>query len=411
MTAYSRLRLQSNPRDFMTLLGFCLFGSEGAGYRSKVEDWLRAKTGAARAIGTNQGRIGIYAAIKAAVEGDRNRVILSPYTLYEVVNMVVYAGGEPVFVDTQPDAPFVSAADVESLMDSRTAAVMITHYHLPVPETVEIAALARAKGIPLIEDAAVSFGAAIGGRPVGTIGDVGAFSFGLFKIINAFYGGAVIGNNEEYVERIAAVLDAFSTERRQRLFRRWGYGAALASMTHPVPFALFTYPLLRLSQANNFISRFTRADADPSIRDEIPEELLRQPTETQMELVWRGLQGVEEGRVIREERARRYHRELADVDGVVLPDIPDGTVGSWTEFPIVVRDRDALYEHFLRERRDVRYYYYRNCAELPIFEHCARPCPNAHDLMLNTLMLPLYPRYPDSEIGRNIEAIRRHFGA
>ncbi len=408
---YSRLRLQSHPRDFMTLLGFCALGLQRAGARKRVEEWLRESTGCARAIATNQGRVGLHAAVKAVVRGERNRVILSPYTLYEVVNMVVYAGGQPVFVDTQPDTPFITASKVESLMDSHTAAVMLTHYHLPAPETEQIAELARARDVVLIEDAAVSFGASLKGRPVGTIGDAGAFSFGLFKVINAFYGGALIGNNEDYLARIAAIMDAYPSESRARLLSRCIYGVTLESMTHPVPFTLFTYPLIRLSQTNNFIARFARADASPSIRDALPAELRRQPTETQMRLVWRGLQECEEARVIREERAKRYHRELSDLDEIVLPDIPDDAVGSWTEFPIVVRDRRSLYAHLLSERRDVRFYYYRNCAALKIFERFARPCPNAHELMLNTLMLPLYPRYPDSEITRNIEAIRRHFGA
>ena len=297
------------------------------------------------------------------------------------------------------------------MLDSRTAAVMLTHYHLPAPETVEIAELARARDVILIEDAAVSFGASLKGRPVGTIGDAGAFSFGLFKVINAFYGGALIGNNEDYLARIAAILDAYPSESRGRLLSRCAYGVTLESMTHPVPFTLITYPLIRLSQTNNFIARFARADANPSIADALPRELQRQPTETQMRLVWRGLQGCEEARAIREERARRYHRELSDLDAVVLPDIPDDAVGSWTEFPIVVRDRNSLYARLLGDHRDVRFYYYRNCADLKFFERFARPCPNARDLMLNTLMLPLYPRYPDSEITRNIEAIRRHFGA
>ncbi len=408
---YSRLRLQSNTRDFMTLLSFCLFGSKSGGNREKVEEWLREQSGCARAIATNQGRVGIYAAVKAAVRGDRNRIILSPYTLYEVVNMVVYAGGEPVFVDTDPDTPFVSAAKVEGLMDSRTAAVMVTHYHLPTPETVEIAELARARDVVLIEDAAVSFGASLKGRPVGSIGDLGAFSFGLFKVINAFYGGALVGNNEDYLDQIAAILDSYPTERRGRLLSRWAYGVALESMTHPLPFTLFTYPLIRFSQTNNFVSRFTRADANPTIGDAFPDALQRQPTDTQMRLVWLGLKGCEEARTLREERAKRYHRELSDLDAIVLPEIRDDIVGSWTEFPIVVRDRDSLYTHLLGERRDVRFFYYRNCADLKIFERFARPCPNARDLMLNTLMLPLYTRYPDSEITRNIEAIRRHFGA
>jgi perosamine synthetase len=409
MAVYSRLRLQSRPRDFISLLGFCLLGAGGSGARASVEDSLRGAAGCARAIATNQGRIGLYAAVKAAVSGDRNRVILSPYTLYEVVNMVVYAGGHPVFVDTQPDAPFVGTAQIERLMDQRTAAVMLTHYHLPVPESLEIAKLARERDVLLIEDAAVSFGASLDGHPVGTIGDVGAFSFGLFKIINAFYGGALIGNNEEYLARIAGVLDGYPRESRRRLLSRCIYGLALEALTHPLPFTLVTYPLVRLSETNNFIARFARADANPSIRQALPTELERQPTGAQMELVRRGLAGCEEARQIREERARRYHRELSDLDGIVLPEIPDDAVGSWTEFPIVVRDRRELYASLHRARRDVRFYYYRNCAALKIFEPFAQPCPNAQQLMLDTLMLPLYPRYPDAEIDRNIEAIRRHY--
>ena len=51
----------------MTLLGFCLLGLDGGGDRARVEAWLRDRTGCARAIATNQGRVGIYAAVRAAV--------------------------------------------------------------------------------------------------------------------------------------------------------------------------------------------------------------------------------------------------------------------------------------------------------------------------------------------------------
>ena len=288
---HSRFRLQTTPSDFRTLLAFCLFGIQEQGYRERVEERLRADTGSARALFTNQGRVGIYAAIKAAVSGNRTGVVMSPYTLYEVVNMVLYAGGRPVFVDTLPDTPAVGCDGIERLIDSQTAAVMLTHYHLPVPETPRIAELAAEKGIPLIEDAAVSFGARLDGRPIGTFGDAGAFSFGLFKVINAFYGGGLVGGETEFFERIRALLADFAPEDRKRLALRAAYGLALDLMTHPLPYSLVTLPLLRRAQASedSFLARFTRADARPEIAPAYPDALKKQPTEVQAELVWKGL--------------------------------------------------------------------------------------------------------------------------
>ncbi len=152
------------------------------------------------------------------------------------------------------------------------------------------------------------------------------------------------------------------------------------------------------------------ADASPEIGAAYPQELKKQPTEVQAELVWNGLEGAEDERVIRERRARRYLEALSDLDGIVLPEVPQNAVGSWTEFPIVVRDRDSLYRRLLDRGQDVRYSYDRNCADLRIFQRFYRDCPNARQLMFDTLMLPLYPRYPDSQIERNIAVIREHFG-
>lgn len=408
---YSRFRLQTKSSDFQRLLAYCLFGMPGSSYRPRVEERLRSDTDSANALLTSQGRVGIYAAVKAAVEGKRTGVVMSPYTLYEIVNMVLYAGGTPVFVDTLPDSPAVGCDEVERLIDERTAAVLLTHYHLPVPDTPKIAALARAKGVVLIEDAAVSLGGRLGGQPVGTFGDIGAFSFGLFKVINAFYGGGLIGKDSELFERVEAILAAFPVESRKRLAARAAYGLALDLLTHPLPYSLVTFPLLRHAQAspNSWLSRFTRADANPRIEAAYPDPLKKQPTAVQAELVWNGLARLEPERVIRERRALRYREALCDIDGIVLPETPANAIGAWTEFPIVVRDRDALYQSLLDRGQDVRYYYYRNCADLHIYQRYHRDCPNARRLMHETLMLPLYPRYPESQMDKNIETIREHF--
>lgn len=409
---HSRIRLNTSTAAYGRLLGHCLLGIEPKGDpTARLAESLSARSGAAHALVANQNRVGIYAAVRAATRGERKQVILSPYTLYEVVNIVVYAGAEPVFVDTMPHTPFVSVEDVGALANDKTAAILLTHYHLPCPDTEAIAELARSKNIRLIEDAAVSYGGKLNGKWVGRFGDAGIFSFGLVKVLNAFYGGAVISDNEEFFEAITQELAGFTRERRGRLFKRAVYGLALDTMMYPPIFsAVFPFIRYGFRSKNDFVTRFTRADARPSIRSSYPDELQRTPTKVQSRLVLDQLEGETRAHRTREERARRLIEAFGDIDDIVLPDFPDNAVGSWTEFPIVVGDRNALYGHLLDRGRDIRYYYYRNCAELSIFErYGGGDCPNARALMHSTLMLPLYPRYPEGDFQANIDAIRAFY--
>jgi dTDP-4-amino-4,6-dideoxygalactose transaminase len=392
---------------------YCLFGVTDKGHQEKVENQLKENTDSSFALSVNQGRVGIYAAIKAAIEASgKKEVILSPYTLFEVVNMVIYAGGKPIFVDTLPNSTFVSASSIESLISDNTAAILLTHYHMPVPDTLVIADLAKNHGVYLVEDAAVSFAATLDGKAIGTFGDVGCYSFGLFKVINGFYGGAIISDNKDMIIRIKDILSTFKPESRRRLLSRVFYGLALDVMTHPLIFNIITFPMIRYGfrSKNQFIVKFTRADTILKIDSSYPEFLQKLPSETQSQVVLPWILKSEDERKLRENRARRYIEALGDIEELVIPEMPaKGVCGSWTEFPIVYKNRESLYAHFLLEGRDVRYYYYRNCANLEIFNLYKKDCPNANNLMLNTLMLPLYPRYGDQEIERNIASIKRFF--
>src|SRR5204863_3172195 len=99
--------------------------------------------------------------------------ILSPYTLYDVVNMVLAAGGIPCFADIDEDTCNISALEVERLVGPETGAVMVTHLHGLVGSLDRINAICEQRGVPLVEDACQAFGARHGGRRAGTIGTMG----------------------------------------------------------------------------------------------------------------------------------------------------------------------------------------------------------------------------------------------
>ena len=161
-----------------------------------------------------QGRFGLYLALRQLIKPGQE-VILSPYTIYDVVNMVICAGGKPVFADIERETCNLDPREVEQLVSSHTGAVITTHLHgLSSSRIEELAAFCRERGIPLIEDAAQAFGGAVGGKPVGSFGDVGIYSFGRVKNVNAFYGGAVVCRDPAVAARIRAELSAFRTSRQ-----------------------------------------------------------------------------------------------------------------------------------------------------------------------------------------------------
>src|SRR5690606_25788009 len=124
----------------------------------------------------SRGRLGVYFAVKSAVREGRRRVLMSPFTIFDLINMVVAAGGEPAFIDSEPDSPHISLAALKAEMDERTAAVIVTHYHNANMQIAEIAAAVRDVGAVLIEDCAISLGGRPAGAHVGLHGDFGVFS-------------------------------------------------------------------------------------------------------------------------------------------------------------------------------------------------------------------------------------------
>ncbi len=97
-----------------------------------------------------------------------------------------------MFVDLLPDSTNIDLDHLRTLLDDRTACVLVTHYHVNQNNMAEIARLCRDRGVALFEDCAICFGAEVAGRPAGTAGDAAVFSLSGFKIVNFFWGGFIV---------------------------------------------------------------------------------------------------------------------------------------------------------------------------------------------------------------------------
>jgi perosamine synthetase len=125
----------------------------------------------------------------------RTKVILPAYSCPTVAQAVLQAGLQPVFCDMSTDTLDMDRGHLQELVDDQTLAIIPTHlYGLPM-NVRDLIAIGRASGIHIIEDAAQAFGAEIGGKPVGTIGDFGFYSMGRGKCIPTGHGGIILARD------------------------------------------------------------------------------------------------------------------------------------------------------------------------------------------------------------------------
>ncbi|CAG9177288.1 dTDP-3-amino-3,4,6-trideoxy-alpha-D-glucose transaminase [Cupriavidus laharis] len=152
--------------------------------------------GAAHAVSLANGTLALDVALRALNIGPGDDVIVTPRTFIASVSSVVNAGARPIFADVEPDSGNLSAETIQLVLTSRTRAIVCVHLGGLPCDMDPIVALARQHGIKVIEDCAQAHGAKYRDRAVGSIGDVGAWSFCQDKIMTTGGEGGMVTTND-----------------------------------------------------------------------------------------------------------------------------------------------------------------------------------------------------------------------
>jgi dTDP-4-amino-4,6-dideoxygalactose transaminase len=357
-------------------------------------------------------RTGLYFGLRELIRPGQT-VVMSPFTIVDMVNMVLLAGGIPVFADIRRDCCGIDAEQAESLIDRRTGAVLVTHLHGETAGAHTFRDICRRRGVPLIEDDAQAFGAIENGRRLGTIGDLGIYSFGFYKNVNAWRGGMLVSPDPNLIARIRRRTDELPELGHPRLFVLSLYGLLTEAATWPPLFAHLTHPMIRygISHGVRTVQRLLDPENGATRHKAMPVDYLPQMTPAQAALVLRQLDEVDADSACRIAHAARYHHCLTPLEPLITPRWHAGPSHIYTYYPIQCRQREALLRHALRNGRDFAAQHLRNCADLPEFSELHRDCPNARAAASELTLLPTYPRYPASEVQRNIELIQEFFAA
>jgi dTDP-4-amino-4,6-dideoxygalactose transaminase len=168
---------------------------------------LESRLGTGRVLMTPSCTAALELAAIVCGLGPGDEVIMPSFTFVSTALAVVRVGARPVFVDIRPDTLNLDEDLIEPALTSRTRAIMPVHYAGVGCEMDRIMAIARSRGLLVIEDAAQAVGASYRGLPLGSIGDLGAFSFHETKNLTCGEGGALSVNDPSLVGRAEIVRD------------------------------------------------------------------------------------------------------------------------------------------------------------------------------------------------------------
>lgn len=408
-TTAPRFRFYGTPANYLSVLSGELSTGRRAGDIRRLELEIAGFVGHDDAVVLPQARLGVYLATRTLVTADRDEVILSPYTIHDVVNMVIAAGGRPVFVDIDPDTCNISPAAIGPAITQRTAFVMVTHLHGLACDMAAMRAICEPVGVPVVEDAAQALGARSSGSRVGGIGLAGIVSFGRAKNVNGFFGGAVVSSDTSLVARMRAELEAFPLIDRSVLLKRIAMCAVTDIATAPPVFRFVTFPLIRsgLRRGRSGVSEVVQTERNPVLRSTLPDRYARLMRPSQARTVLEQLPLVDARAQTRHAIARIYHAGLQDVPGVTLPPWRVDGSHAYMQFPIRVDDRDGLVRALGLKGLDVPIQHLRNTADLDIFAPYRVDCPNARGVSQSIVLLPTYPGIGSTTARAIVGGIRR----
>ncbi len=177
----------------------------GVWSRAKVVDEAEVRfaklMGAKYCVTTCNGTNALITSVRAAGIDGGDEVITTPYTFVASIQPILLANALPVFVDIDPETWQIDPAKIEAKITRNTVAILPVHIIGGICDMDRINAIAKKHNLKVIEDACEAHGGEWKGRKVGTLGDLGCFSFQNGKSLTCGEGGAILGSDKQLIDR------------------------------------------------------------------------------------------------------------------------------------------------------------------------------------------------------------------
>ncbi len=333
----------------------------------RFEDLFAGIAGVEHAIAVNSGTTALVAAIQALDLQPGDEVVTSPFTFVATLNAILEAGATARFADIRTDDFCVDPDAVAAAVGPRTKVLMPVHLSGQMADMARLTPIADEHGLAIVEDAAQSIGSTFDGRPAGSYG-LGCFSLYATKNVTTAEGGVITTND-------AAIADKLRVMRNQGMRARYQYEMA----------------------GHNY--RLTDLHAAVGI----PQ-----------------LEKLDEITKRRHHNAEALTAGLADIPGLVVPQVLEGRTHVWHQYTVLVTEdaavsRDELSEKLTEKGVGNGTYYPKVVFDYDCYRDnpgvIASDVPVAAKVAQQALSLPVHPKLTEAELETIVSSVREVLGA
>ncbi|HEY0786089.1 MAG TPA: DegT/DnrJ/EryC1/StrS family aminotransferase [Acidobacteriaceae bacterium] len=324
---------------------------------AELESRLAARVGVRHCVSCSSGTDALLLALLALGIGAGDEVITTPFTFFATGEMIALLGAVPVMVDIEPDTYNLDPSLIEPAITARTKAILPVSLYGQPAAMDEINQVAARHGLPVIEDAAQSFGATWNGRASCGLSTVGCTSFFPSKPLGAYGdGGACFTDDDE----LAVAMQQLRNHGQQQRYRhtRIGINGRLDTL-----------------QAAILLAKLAIFDTELIARDQA---------------------------------AQAYTRALSGT--VETPAVRPGNTSAWAQYTIEVNDREAVAAALAAEGVPTAVHYPLPMHQQPVFAALGKPAgslPVAERAAARVLSLPMHPYLSQQDMDRVTQALSR----
>ena len=323
----------------------------------ELEDRLAATTGATHCITVASGTEALLIALMALGLKPGDEVVTTPFSFAAPVEMIVLLGGVPVFADIEADTCNIDATLIEAKITPRTRAILPVSLYGQCADMDAINAIAARHGLPVIEDAAQSFGATYRGRKSGNLSTIGCTSFFPSKPLGCYGDGGALFTSDAALAQACREIRVHGQSARYT-HTRVGVGGRMDTLQCAVVLAK--------------LERF------------------------EWELAQRSALGA------------RYHALLADVPGVRVPTVRADRDCVWAQYAVFVEQRASVQTALAAQGIPTAVHYPKPLHHQPAYAHwcCPECCPVSAATSAAVLSLPMSADLTHAQQQRVADALR-----
>ena len=217
-------------------------------YISEFEEAFSSYLGVRSAVAVSNGTVALHLALLALNIKEGDEVLVPSLTYIASVNSISYTGATPIFVDSNMETWQMDPEDLESKITEKTKAIMLVHLYGHPCDMDKVLKIASKYSLYVIEDSAEAIGSKFNDKYVGTLGDIGTFSFFGNKTITTGEGGMVVSNNDIIIKSIKKLKGQGLADKREYWHDIIGYNYRMTNICAAIGLA-------QLDRIESFLSR------------------------------------------------------------------------------------------------------------------------------------------------------------